>query len=93
MAERRNPWEEVQAAHPGVPFVRMINVDEGTQAFVQLAQDPRDPFRFPPAGATVYMPSGKGGLPAGIDIAEARDLSRYFNTQPYAVRLREPEPA
>lgn len=86
MAERRNPWREVQAAHPGANFIRVINLADDTQAFVEP-----DPDRiFPPAGATVYMPSAA----PGIDIAEARDLSRYFNEQPYAVRLRPtaPEP-
>lgn len=89
MADRRNPWEEVRSAHPGVPFVRVINLADDTQAFVETAAaEPPDPLQFPPAGATVYMPS-----PApGIDIAEARDLSRYFNEQPYSVRLREPQP-
>lgn len=88
MAEpTRNPWAELRAAHPGRAFVRTIAMDGSGQVFVEVNAE--DPLQFPPAGATVYAPS-----PApGIDIAEARDLSRYWNAQPYSVHLREPEPA
>lgn len=87
MAEPRNPWAELRAEHPGRAFVRLINLAGDGQSFVEV--DAKDPLQFPPAGATVYLHSAK----PGIDLTEARDLSRYWNEQPYSVHLRETEPA
>lgn len=53
-------WDSVRAAHPDKPLVRVIDLARDDQAFVTF-KDAHDPYAFPPAGATVYMPSTPGG--------------------------------